>query len=262
VPRRNGVYLCVLVAGATVAWSDTAKATAWAGVQNTNVIFCPSTSPNGCDSLPAGVSFTVTDVVTTETTVRGNGVVSVGSVSFDPSQVYAAINNVTATSSGGGFASVNVSVYMRFTITNNSGYLLPGLFFDVDASPFNPGGWPIGASVTNPKLEQASFNSGSSGGDDLFSDYESGDTSGGGCNQFGNMAYDGVGIKCGLYAPDDTNYLGSIPPLGIGESYVGGVTLSVFVEASSAPVPEPVSASLLGVALTGLAINRRKRRLV
>jgi hypothetical protein len=251
----------VIASGFTIAMANRAHANALAGIEYAG-IEAYAFDPYSYDMpyFVPGIIITASSDVAIKSHVSGDGVVSYGSVGFGPYD--AGIHNVSAAVSGEGFASVTVTDLYKLTITNNSGYAFgfPSLY--VWFAAFNPGGDNIGASVTVPKLERAMYSSSIvGGGESVFVAYAFGDTAVPDCgNNWGSFnPFSGSGIACGMGAPDDNSSDSFLGPIGVGQTITATFIISVTVEASA--IPEPVGASLFGIALTALAVTERKRRL-
>jgi hypothetical protein len=260
VARKHGLIFGVMAAIVAITLSSTANATAWAGVKYAFVGYYDIWGISNDDPnwFSGNLNITVTNVTTTKSTVIGDGVVSTGYVSLSPS--FLDIRDVTASVSGEGFASVTVIDSYTLEITNNSGYAFSGIGYYIEWAVFNPGGDSVGASVTNPKSERATYLSSIYGDGVGVGESSWGDTSAADCgHNFGDFNI-WPGIQCGVRQPDGNSYDSILGPLGIGQSISTTFILTISVKASS--VPEPFSASLLGSALAALAINRRKRHLV
>lgn len=151
--------------------------------------------------------------------------------------------------------SYSVSAYGGAEITNTTGQAYPGYFvFLTEYSSFNPGGSPIGVSVTDPNAEYASFSSSVQGTAGYYGAYDSH-----GC-WVGNSPSDGPSnlYSCGVEAPDgstDTWYLGPLDAGGtIGGYYSAGIS------AELKGVPEPLTLSLIVPGLIWIGMSRRKQQ--
>ena len=181
---------------------------------------------------------------------RGTGVTATaGGATTDGESVYASVSAfASATRPGHALASVALDVVVAIELAADSDLLAIAILTDFSA--FNPGGNPVGASVDNVAGEFARFAS-SQLGEGI------GDTQGchTGILSGGHLPIPLPSASCGVPSPDSSQgeFFFVVPEGNVGEL---AYRLSVEVEASA--VPEPATLAILGAALCGLSLLRRR----
>jgi hypothetical protein len=149
-----------------------------------------------------------------------------------------------------------VSAYGGIEISNSTANAFPGYFvLWTSYSAFNPGGSPVGVSVTDPKAEYASF----------WSSVDGTTTGGVGFGADSHGCSVGVFLgnpvdlySCGVDSPDssgDVFVLGSLDPEGTVGAYY-----SVGISAELKGVPEPLTLTIVASGLVLIGMSRRKQR--
>ena len=140
----------------------------------------------------------------------------------------------------------SISQVGGFTVTNLGDTDLPGyLLFNINFSAFNPGGFPIGAQVDDPSYQFAWFTS-SVSGPPTVADFHACDT-----RVSPNMGPN----ACGVFSPDFSLEQLGVGPIGAGQSVTETYRINI---AAQVFVPEPITMSLFGFGLAGVAIARRR----
>jgi hypothetical protein len=146
-------------------------------------------------------------------------------------------------SSIGGLAITNISDLEYSGVT---------LLFDTDFSAFNPGS--IGASITYPGLEDASFSSSVIGTG--VDDFHSCDTAGGGGPGVNFSPY-----ACGVQSPDSSEEQFSVALPAPGTT-IDISPYTINISASLIGIPEPATLFLFGAGLAAaFEIGRRRRKM-
>ena len=149
-----------------------------------------------------------------------------------------------------GLVQKSQDVMDTFSVTNTVDNAFDGyLYYLGEVSAFNPGGSNIGASVTDPLHEWASFASFVSGPD--FQDAHACDTRVPFSSSFWTPFF------CGVNAPDSSSFGLFVPIPGPGETQSWSVETGLSVAAFSAS--EPLTVSLFGAGIVGAAAMRRRK---
>ncbi|MBN9508598.1 MAG: hypothetical protein J0I21_05685 [Alphaproteobacteria bacterium] len=172
--------------------------------------------------------------------------------------------NASAEATATGAATVQIQATGTLFIQNTSSTDVPFVIIDDVFSAFNPGGSDVGASVDNTMTEYASFTSFQSDDGGLLGDSHN-------CNTdltvphywYGGLTDGGMGAFCGVEAPDASDgetWFGPIPADTTIAADAMTLEIDLFVSANAPPtVPEPLSVSLLAMAIGTLAAVRRTR---
>jgi hypothetical protein len=167
--------------------------------------------------------------------------------------------------SGGCISSASLSVTLPgsksldwiggITLTNNTDADIPGFFsFNTAFSSFNPGGPMIGASVDDPATQFASYFSEVSG-PGVF-DMHGCDTDGGGVDGLNAFR---TANACGVGSPDFSESSFGLGPLSAGDVLSANYEIKINVTAEPKGIPEPLTLTIFGVGLLGVAAARRRR---
>lgn len=138
----------------------------------------------------------------------------------------------------------------NFILTNNSDQDFEGtIAFLIDYSAFNPGGSEVGASVTDPSREFASFSSSIFTPELGFLDFHSCDT----------VSGDFVGPNaCGVFSPDSSTAELDFGPIRAHQTIKVPFVITIDLKAQS--VPEPLTLSTFGAGLAAIALARRRAK--
>ncbi|HEY2009020.1 MAG TPA: PEP-CTERM sorting domain-containing protein [Rhizomicrobium sp.] len=143
---------------------------------------------------------------------------------------------------------------LAITNTSDLGYSGVTLLFRTDFSAFNPGGPDIGASITYPGLEDASFSSSvtGTGVDDFHS-----------CDTAGSSGF-GVNFSpytCGVQSPDSSEEQFSVALPAPGTT-IDVSPYTINISASLIGIPEPATLFLFGAGFAAaFEIARRKKKM-